>query len=144
MTATGRHPRIGALILAVGAGIALMIHLHPENLRAPAWVAYAAAGAFGIAGLMLLAQARGWTRLQAALPPLLIACLLTPLLWIVAANPDGGRCRVDILGYSARAPEILCRAGLAVGAAIGLGILLLALRHAVRAWRARPGRSPDA
>ena len=135
-----RHARLGALMICAAAGLALMMHLHPERLRAPAWVAYAAAGAFGLAGLGLLAQAFAWRRLQALLPSALVACLLTPVLWVAVANPLEGRCRMNLAGFVAPAPDSVCRAGFAFGAAIGALMLLLALRHAARAWPRRGGR----
>ena len=45
----------GLAAIAVALVIAVMVHAHPEELRAPAWVAYVAASAFGFAGLSLLA-----------------------------------------------------------------------------------------
>lgn len=130
-----KHPRIGALMVLAGAGLALMIHLHPEALRAPAWVAHAAALAFSLAGLALLAQAWNLSRrLQAWLAVVLIGCLLTPMLWIAMASPEG-RCRVNILGWSAPAPEWICRSGFAFASVLGLLILALAVRQALRTRR---------
>ena len=108
--------------------MAWLVHTHPEGLRAPAWVAYAALLAFGLAGLFLLAQAAGQQHLQRWLPPALMACLLAPPLWIVfgAKNPS---CGMSFLGYFGIAPAWVCRAGFGFGALIGLVILALMLRR---------------
>src|SRR5437773_2335918 len=46
-----------AAAVTAGLVVAFMIHLHPEGLHVPAWVAYVAASAFVLAGLCLLAGA---------------------------------------------------------------------------------------
>jgi hypothetical protein len=57
---------IGCAAIALGAGSAAAIYLHPEGLRAPAWVAYAAVSTFVLAGAALLAGAFGARRLVPA------------------------------------------------------------------------------
>lgn len=131
-SAQPRHPVVGTLAMLAGLGIALAVHLQPDKLRAPAWVAYAAALAFFFAGVSLLAQAWGASRrLLAWTGVVLVACLLTPLLWIAVTNPQG-RCRANFFGLSMPAPEWICRGGLAFFAVTGLLILVLAVRQALR------------
>ena len=81
---------IGALLMAFAAGVLIAIHFHPQQLRAPAWVAYAAGGSFALVGAALIAGA---------------------------------------------APDLLCRVGFGLGALLGLFILVLMLRQALKPWR---------
>ena len=135
MKAPARHPAIGALFVLAGIGIGLMVHLQPQGLRAPAWVAYAAALSFSLAGLSLLLQAFDLSRrLQGWVIVLLVACLLTPLVWIAVANPDG-TCEANLLGVFLPAPQWVCRTGIALMLLVGLLILALTVRHARRAPR---------
>lgn len=132
MSTAPRHPVVGAISALAGIGVALLVHLQPEKLRAPAWVAYAAAGAFFLAGVSMLAQAHGAPRRWLAWIALaVLACLLTPLAWIVVANPDG-HCRANLLGWWIEAPAWSCRGGLAVALVVGLLMLVWAVRHALR------------
>ena len=134
MSTTARDaPRwLGPLLVLVGPALVLMIHLHPERLRAPAWVAYAAALAFSLCGLALVAQQlRASRRLHAWLGVAVVAGLLTPFAWIALAG-GGGECRVRLLGIAMPGGAWLCRAGFAVAAAMGVLILVLFVRQALR------------
>jgi FtsH-binding integral membrane protein len=127
-----RHPYVGALAVLAGAGVALMVSLQPHKLRAPAWVAYAAALAFVFAGVSMLAQASGASRrVLAWIGVLLVACLMAPVAWIAIAAPDG-RCQVSFLGSFMPGTQWICRAGFMLGAAIGVLILVVMLRQAMR------------
>ena len=126
---------LGPLMLLAGPAIGLMIHLHPERLRAPAWVAYAAALAFSLCGIALIAhRMRAPARVHAWLGVALLTCLLTPFAWIALAAEDG-RCRVRMLGIDMPGGAWLCRAAFAAAAAIGLLMLVLAVRQALRTRR---------
>jgi hypothetical protein len=97
---------IGALPVALGAGVSLAIHFHPEQLRAPAWVAYAAGGSFALAGAAL-----------------------------IAGGPGARECGFSLGFIAGEAPDLLCRVGFGLGALLGLFILALIVRQALRPWR---------
>src|SRR5688572_11208283 len=118
-----RHPYIGALAALAGVAVACMVYLQPDKLRAPAWVAYAAALAFFLAGMSMIAHAFDASRrLLAWIAVLLIACLVAPGLWIALAQPDGV-CRMNLMGFFLPAPEWACRGFLLVCALVGVSIL---------------------
>ena len=130
-----RARRVSGMLLVVGsAGMAWLVHAHPEKLRAPAWVAYAAILSFGVAGLLLVAQATGNRLLKALLPPLLITCMLAPAVWIVFGAPDPS-CGMRFLGYFGIAPASACRVGFGLGGLVMLAILAVALRQSWRSLR---------
>ena len=116
-----RTQLIGAVAaVAIGLLVAFMIRLHPEGLRAPAWVAYVAASAFVLAGLCLFAGAvemnwlRGWLGIAVTLSMLVVS------LWI-AFGPGERECSMSIPFAQTVAPDALCRG------AFGIGALLVAL-----------------
>ena len=130
-----RHPYAGALAALAGIGVAVMVYLQPEKLRAPAWVAYAAACALFLAGVSLLAPgAKVSRRLQAWLGVLLLACLLAPGAWIALASP-AGRCQISLAGWFMTSPQWTCRAGFAAGSLFGLAIFVVMVRQAIRTGR---------
>jgi cytosine/uracil/thiamine/allantoin permease len=112
---------IGAVV-AVAAGLVagLMIHLHPEGLRVPAWVAYVAAAAFVLAGLCLFAGALEIDWLQQWLGIAVTLSMLAVSLWI-AFGPGERECSMSIPFVQTVAPDALCRG------AFGIGALLVAL-----------------
>ena len=122
---------IGVLVAAMGAGIMLAIYFQPQQLRAPAWVAYAAASTFVLAGIALVAGAFGAINLVAWLGVLTVAALVTPALWI-ALGPGARGCTFSFGLLSAIASEWLCRGAFGIGALLGLAILALMVRSALR------------
>ena len=112
---------IGAVV-AVAAGLVAgsMIHLHPEGLRVPAWVAYVAATAFVLAGLCLFAGALEIDWLQQWLGIAVTLSMLVVSLWI-AFGPGARECSMSIPFVQTVAPDALCRG------AFGIGALLVAL-----------------
>jgi cytosine/uracil/thiamine/allantoin permease len=97
-----------------------MIHLHPEGLRVPAWVAYVAAAAFVLAGLCLFAGALEIDWLQQWLGIAVTLSMLVVSLWI-AFGPGERECSMSIPFVQTVAPDALCRG------AFGIGALLVAL-----------------
>jgi uncharacterized membrane protein YedE/YeeE len=91
-------------------------------------VAHAAASAFLIAGLVLLAGAANALRLQNWLAAAVAAVLVVLAAW-VALGSDG-RCSAT-LPIPFLPPDSLCRAGFGAGALVGLVILAACVRHAV-------------
>lgn len=128
----------GAAIAAIGAALAVLMYLRPQALRAPAPVAYLGALAFVFAGLLVLARAQGRRLLQAWLPVFMIACLVAPAVWLGFGSGrrqctlSAAQAVVRIFGTRSDLP---CRIGFAVAAVVGVGILLLVLRQAIRSSR---------
>lgn len=123
---------IGWLTIALGLGSAAAIYLHPQSLRAPAWVAYAAVSTFVFAGTSLLAGAFGAKRLVSWLGVLITLGLLVPGLW-VAFGPGGRDCSFSLPFVSGRASELVCRAGFGLGALLCVAFLVLLVSRASRA-----------
>jgi hypothetical protein len=122
MATISRRAHFIGVIVAVAAGLVVgfMIHLHPEGLRVPAWVAYVAAAAFVLAGLCLLAGALEIDCLQQWLGIAVTLSMLVVSLWI-AFGPGERECSMSIPFVQTVAPDALCRG------AFGIGALLLAL-----------------
>ena len=125
----------GVLAVAIGAAVLLAVLFAPRGARAPAWVVYAAAGAFFLAGATLIAQGTGRRLLARWLPTLVIACLVAPAAWL-AFGTGPRRCLVSAWGFGSRLlgrhSDLLCRLAFGVGAVVGLLMLLLAVREALR------------
>ena len=120
-TVPRRTQFIGAVVsVAAGLAVGFMIHLHPEGLRVPAWVAYVAAAAFVLAGLCLLAGAMEIPWLQQWLGIAVTLSMLVVSLWI-AFGPGERECSMSIPFVQTVAPDALCRG------AFGIGALLVAL-----------------
>src|SRR6478672_6224751 len=62
---TTRPPtvKLGAAIVVGAGALAALMQLHPDKLRAPAWIALSAAGVLGAAGVCVIAQALRFHRL---------------------------------------------------------------------------------
>ena len=123
---------IGGIAIALGGLAAAMIHTHPEGLRAPAWVAYAAVATFPLAGVALIAGAVGARRVVPWLGVLIACGLLIPGLW-VALGPGGRECSFSLAFLGGTASELVCRTGFGVGALLCLVFLVLLVRQASRA-----------
>jgi hypothetical protein len=119
---------IGGFAIALGAISTVMIHLHPEGVRAPAWVAYAAVATFPLAGAALIAGALGAKRLVPWLGVLITCGLLVPGLW-VALGPGGRQCSFSFGFLGGTASELVCRTGFGVGALLCLVFLILLVRR---------------
>lgn len=115
----------------LGVGVSLAIHLHPEQLRVPAWVAYAATASFALAGAALIAGALGAIKLVHWLGVLIVTAMLVPFLWI-ALGPGPRNCGFSLGFVSGAASDWVCRAGFGTGALLGLVILALMIHQALR------------
>jgi len=131
-----RQTQLIGAVTAVAAGliVGFMIHLHPENLRVPSWVAYVAASAFVFAGLCLFAGAAEVSWLQRWLGIAVTLCLFVVSLW-VAFGPGERECSVSIPFLQTLAPDALCRG------VFGIGALLVALLLGLFARRALSSKS---
>jgi len=127
----------GLFLIAMGLATNAVIFLQPEQLRVPAWVAYAAASTFPLAGIALIAGVLGASRLVPWLGVLVVAGLLVPGLW-VTFGPGPQKCSVYVAGIGGEASDWLCRAGFGIGSIIGSALLVLFIRHALGVRSSRP------
>lgn len=126
-----RTQSVGAVAaVAVGLVIGFMIHLHPEGLRVPAWVAYVAASAFVLAGLCLLAGATEVNWLQRWLGIAVTLSLFVVNLWI-AFGPGERECSISIPFLQTVAADALCRGAFGIGALLVALFLGLLVRRAI-------------
>jgi hypothetical protein len=124
---------VGAAIsITIGLTAVILIYLHPENLRAPAWVAYAAGCAFVLAGLCILAGAFEMVWLWRWLAIAAAVSLLAISVW-VAFGAGARECSVSPAFLRRLAPQLVCRGAFGVGAALVALFIVVAIRRAVRA-----------
>jgi hypothetical protein len=120
----------GAALLVLGVLVAVLVTLHPEGLKAPAWVAYLAAAVLVCGGGTALARVFGNPSLADALVCLLLGGMLAMAAWISL----GAGARQCVAGASRDAvSELACRSAFGVSALV-LGAMLLV---AVRSWLRR-------
>ena len=115
----------------MGLLVVWAIYARPQGLRVPAWVAYAAAAAFVGGGGALIAAACESKKLEAAFGLIALLGLLVPFLW-VALGPGPQECSVYLPFISTAGAEWLCRGGFGIASLLGLLILVLFLRRALR------------
>lgn len=131
----------GVAIALLGASVAVLAWLQPQQMRAPPWVVYTCALAFVWAGATVVARARGMRRLQAWLPVPLLACMVAPAFWL-AFGPGHRACTISLLQGMVRIfggrSDLPCRIGFGIAALVGLGLVLMALRQAIRSSREPP------
>ena len=121
----------GFVSAAVGLLTAAMIYRHPENLHAPAWVAYAACSAFVFAGLTIMAHEFALHRAHAWLVAACIAALLVPGGW-VAFGRGVRECSVALPFVSTVGSDLLCRGAFGLGAVIVAALLVWVVLRALR------------
>jgi formate-dependent nitrite reductase membrane component NrfD len=122
----------GWAALAIGLLSLVMMYRHPEQLRVPAWVAYAAMSSFVSAGCALLTGEYAATRNVAPwLGVLATIGLMVPPVWI-ALGPGPRDCAATLSFFSTTASDWVCRGAFGFGALIGLLVLFLMVRER---WR---------
>ena len=119
----------GLLAILAGCACAAAIYAHPEQLKVPAWVAYAAALAFVFAGIAMALQPIASPRLYNGIIALLLACMLAPPAWI-AFWPGTRMCSASVFGWASLTGDTVCRA------TFGLGAIVVALLLLMAIWRA--------
>lgn len=118
---------MGITTAGAGLALALVITLHPENLRTPGWVAYLACLAFGAGGAAAIARSYGRDRLANAFVCLLLATFAITGYWIAFAQGPRA-CHVRTAGISSAGGAAACRTAFGVGAAIVTVMFLVAVR----------------
>jgi hypothetical protein len=122
----------GILFVALSLAFCALVYQQPEKLNAPAWVAYSAAAAFFVAGLMLIVgPARPRTKNWLAVA--LMVCMVLPGLWIAFGGGER-QCKASFLFLQFES-EALCRGAFGVGAVVGLGMLALCIANAIHHQR---------
>jgi len=122
---------LGSAVAVLGLVGALAMYLRPEGLRVPAWVAFSAMGAFVSVGGVLIAGAFEARRLEAWLGVLTVLGLLVPGAWI-ALSSGPLNCSVSLPFLTTVAADWMCRGAFGLGTLLGLVILMLAVRRALR------------
>jgi hypothetical protein len=122
---------VGCFAAIVGALTAAGVYWRPEQLHAPAWVAYAACAAFVFAGVSIVALESGLRRIHFWLIVAVIAAMLIPGAW-VAFGPGVRECTVSLPFFSALGPEFLCRGAFGVGAVMTTALLVWIVMRALR------------
>ncbi|MGN6739086.1 hypothetical protein [Dyella sp.] len=123
---------IGFLILLVAGGMSLLVHLHPEKLKVPAWVAHLALGLLAFAGVCVVALALRLNQLIWLVCVLLGAMAIAPAWIALGSGPR--QCTMFSLGArGARAAvsEVACRDAFGIGATILATLFILAVRGAL-------------
>ncbi len=130
---TDRRKRLlgGFLSTIVGALTAAMIYRYPEQLRAPAWVAYAACSAFVFAGLTIIVAESPLRRIHAWLCVACTVALLVPGAW-VAFGPGVRECSVSVPFFNTAGSDLVCRGAFGLGTFIVAALLLWVVLRALR------------
>jgi len=127
--------KIGASLFLVACGMAVLIHTHPERLKAPEWVALLAVGLLGFAGICVAAQALRLDRLVRWVVCVLLGAMAVVPAWI-ALGPGSRQCTMVSLGVRSATPEVVCRGVFGAGAVVLAVLFMVAVGGALRARRA--------
>lgn len=122
---------MGIVFLLCGILFAFLIYLRPDLLHVPAWVAYAMAGSFAIAGLLAFTAHLNRLDLQNMLI-FLFALLLFLIFGWIALGPGSRECSVRGVGGWTQHSGLACR--IPSGLSMSIPILL--------AWAAIRGKIP--
>jgi hypothetical protein len=128
----------GAALAALGAALAFLAYLRPEQMNTPPVFVYLAALAFVFAGAIVVARVRGYRLLSAWLPVFLIGCMVAPAVWL-GFGSGRRQCTLSAMNSVVRIfgtrSDLPCRIGFGIAAVIGVALALLALRQAIRSSR---------
>jgi hypothetical protein len=109
----------------------LIMVFHPEELRVPFWVAFAAASTFVTGGAALISGAFSAQKLEGGFGVLAVLGLLVPAEWI-AFGPGDHECTITLPFVSTAGAEWLCRGAFGLGAVLVIAVLVLFGRRAAR------------
>ncbi|MGE5640288.1 MAG: hypothetical protein ACM30H_09340 [Clostridia bacterium] len=117
--------------VAVGLFGFAMVFLHPENLRAEAWVAYAGMAAFVLAGASLLFREYGARRAGEWLTLATVLGMLVVSAWI-SFGPGPRNCTALLFFINTAAAEWACRGAFGVGTLLLVVVLAMVARRLLR------------
>ena len=121
----------GAAAIALGVFGIIMITLHPENARSPAWVAYAATSAFIFAGAGILVGELGSKRAGDWIGFGAVVALLVTAAW-VSFGSGPRNCKALLFFVSLDAAEWACRGVFTLGTLLLALIFVLMLRRLLK------------
>lgn len=125
-----RHKRLlGLCFIGLALATAWLVHAHPDRLRAPAWLAWLACGALGLAGAAVLLHGVLSPRIHAGVMAVLLAMLTAVPGWI-AWGPGERSC---VASARMVAGESRCRLVFGAGALVLAVMAGVATRQAIRA-----------
>ena len=104
----------------------------PERLKVPASIGHLASGTFVLAGLLALANVFCSRKVRAWLTVALLTCMLLPAVWIsFGAGPRTCSFKLGLLS-GGLTDGGACRVAFGVGSVLGLVLVIVALRHAMK------------
>lgn len=121
-----RKLALGSAVAGMGMLTALLVQLHSERLRAPAWVALLACACFVFAGLAIALHAWLSRKAYAWIMALLLLVMTLVPAWLALGS--GPRHCSSALPWLAN--ETACRGAFGAGALLLLAMVLLAFRMA--------------
>jgi hypothetical protein len=127
--------KIGATLTLAACGMAVLVYLHPEKLKAPAWVAFSAVGLLGFAGACVIVQALRWNDLARWLVCALLGGMTVIPAWI-ALGSGSRQCSAVSFGLRSAVSEAMCRGVFGVSTVILAALFAVAVRAALRARQA--------
>lgn len=127
-----RRARPGAAVIALGLVLLVLMLAFPERLRVPASIGYVAAATFVLAGLLALANEFCGRATRAWLAVALVSCMVVPSAWI-AFGPGPRTCSFAWGHLAGAMGGGMCRGAFGIAAILGLVLVLLALRSALKA-----------
>lgn len=131
---TKHHAGAGTALVCLGLALLALMVAHPERLRVPPPVGYLTAGTLVLAGLLALANAFWGARVRAWLAVALLSCMMLPSAWI-AIGPGQRTCTTSFGGLFRSADGLVCRTAFGIGSILVGVMVLVALRHALRAGK---------
>jgi hypothetical protein len=119
---------LGAGLVALGVGEAALMYFHPETLRVPAWVGYAACVGFALTGAAVALHASLSRRTYGWLITVLLVTMTSIPVWI--AFGEGDRSCTSNLPLLTGATG--CRVVFGFSAVVMVGVVLIAIAHTRR------------
>ena len=135
--ATGTTPptlAVGLGLVLLAGGMAVLVHLHPEKLRVPAWVADVALAAFALAGACITAQAAGRPGIARGIACALLGVMTLVPAWI-AIGPGPRHCTSITFATRTAMSGATCRGAFGIAAVLLALMFLMALRGALQPTR---------
>jgi hypothetical protein len=118
-------------MVVLGLALLGLMMAFPERLKVPASIGYLVAGTFVLAGLLALANVFCGRAVRAWLAVALLTCMVVPSVWI-ALGPGPRSCSFEIGALVGLTGGGACRVAFGVGSVVGLVLVFMALRDALK------------